>query len=157
MKDLKQEVKKIMKKNIWCVLSTTNIKGNPQSSVVMYQSDGKAIYFTTGETALKARNMRRNNNVSITIPFWMNTFHKLIPAPPAELHFRGTVEFLNREHEEIQKNLARVLKFEEKAGLSVKTVYAKVTPGKKIATFGVGIKLLELRKPEKSRNLIDWD
>ena len=81
MKDLKQEVKKIMKKNTWCVLSTTNSKGDPQSSVVMYQSDGNAIYFTSGEPTLKARNMRKNNNVSITIPFWKNTLHKFIPAP----------------------------------------------------------------------------
>ncbi len=79
MKDLKQEVKKIMKKNSWCVLSTANSKGNPQSSVIMYQSDGNAIYFTSGEPALKARNMRKNDNVSITIsfdlfPFFLNPY-----------------------------------------------------------------------------------
>ncbi|MHA1347760.1 MAG: pyridoxamine 5'-phosphate oxidase family protein [Candidatus Heimdallarchaeaceae archaeon] len=157
MKDLKQKVKEIIKKNSWCVLSTANSKGNPQSSVIMYQSDGNAIYFTSGEPTLKARNMRKNNNVSITIPFWKNTFHKFIPAPPAELHFRGKVEFLDRNHEEIQTNLKRFLDFEEKTKMTSEYIYLKVTPGKKIATFGVGIKLLQMRKPEKARNIVEWD
>ena len=112
MKDLKKEVKKIMKKSMWCVLSTANSKGNPQSSVIMYMSDGNAIYFTTGEPTLKTRNMRKNSNISITIPFWKNIFHKFIPAPPAELHFKATVEFLPRDHPEIQTNLKRILDFE---------------------------------------------
>jgi hypothetical protein len=111
----------------------------------MYQSDGNAIYFTSGEPALKARNMRKNNNVSITIPFWKNTLHKL-----------GKVEFLDRNHEEIQANLKRFLDYEEKMIDTSESIYLKVTPGKKIATFGVGIKLLQMRKPEKARNLIDW-
>lgn len=37
------------------------------------------------------------------------------------------------------------------------SIYLKVTPEKKIATFGVGIKLLQIRKPEKARNIIEWD
>ena len=157
MKDLKQEVKKIMKKNIWCVLSTANSKGNPQSSVIMYQSDGNAIYFTTGVPTLKARNMRNNSNVSITIPFRKNFMHKFIPAPPAELHFRGTVEFLPRDHPEVQTNLKKILDYESKSGIEAETIYIKVTPGKKIATFGVGIPLIKMRTPGKARNMVDWD
>ncbi len=157
MKDLKREVKEIMKKNTWCVLSTANSKGNPQSSVIMYQSDGNAIYFTTGVPTLKARNMRNNNNVSITIPFWKGIFHKFIPAPPAELHFKGKVEFLDRDHPEIQTNLKRILDYESKSGITAETVYIKVTPGKKIATFGVGIRLLEMRTPANARNMVEWD
>ncbi|MHA1398056.1 MAG: pyridoxamine 5'-phosphate oxidase family protein [Candidatus Heimdallarchaeaceae archaeon] len=154
MKDLVNEIRSIMKKNTWLVLSTADQKGNPQSSVIMYQSDGKAIYFMTGKNTLKAKNMQQNKNVSITIPFWKSTFHKLIPAPPAELHFKATVEFLERDNEEIQRVMKKVLKFEEKAGISKDTLYVKATPKKKIATFGVGIKLLEMRKLEKARNIV---
>jgi hypothetical protein len=136
------------------VLSTVNKKGNPQSSVVVYESDGYALYFTTGKNTLKGKNMRNNNNVSVTIPFMKNLLHKFIPAPPAELHFKAKVEILEREDEEIQTNLAKVLKYEEKAGISAETIYIKLTPSKKIATYGVGIKLLEMRFPEKARNLI---
>lgn len=157
MKELKEEVKEIIEKNFWCVLSTANSKGNPQSSVIMYESDGNALYFTTGKPTLKARNMGNNENVSITIPFWKNTFHKFIPAPPAELHFKGKVEFLERNHPEVQENMKRILKFEQQAGVSVDTLYVKITPVKKIATFGVGIRLLQMRKPNKARNMVDWN
>ena len=157
MKSLIQEIKKIMEKNMWCVLSTANSKGNPQSSVIMYQSDGNAIYFTTGKPTLKAKNMRKNKNISITIPFWKNTFHKFIPAPPAELHFKATVEFMPRDHPEIQKNLKKILDFESKSGITAETVYIKATPRNKIATFGVGISLLKMRTPGKARNLVEWD
>lgn len=101
--------------------------------------------------------MRKNNNVSITIPFRMNLLHKLIPAPPAELHFKAKAQFLERDSEEVQTMLARILKYEEKSGVKSETVYLKITPGKKIATYGVGIKLLQLRFPEKARNVVTFD
>ncbi len=157
MKDLVKEARKIMKKNMWLVLSTSNENGNPQSSVIVYESDGHNIYFTTGKNTLKARNMRKNNNVSITIPFRMNLLHKLIPAPPAELHFKAKAQFLERDSEEVQTMLARILKYEEKSGVKSETVYLKITPEKKIATYGVGIKLLHLRFPEKARNVVTFD
>jgi hypothetical protein len=155
MKDLVKEIRKIIKKNMWLVLSTSNKKGNPQSSVIVYESDGNILYFTTGINTLKARNIRNNSNVSVTIPFRMNFLHKLIPAPPAELHFKAKAEFLNRESEEVQTNLQKVLKHEAKAGIKSDTVYVKLTPAKKIATYGVGIKLLQLRFPEKARKIVD--
>jgi len=155
MKDLVQEVREIMKKNMWLVLSTANEKGNPQSSVIMYESDGNTIYFTTGKNTLKARNIRNNTNVSVTIPFRKNLLHKLIPAPPGELHFQAKAQLLERESNEVQTMLQRVLKFEEKSRIKSDTVYLKLTPKKKIATYGVGIKLLQLRFPEKARNIIE--
>ena len=157
MKDLVQEVREIMKKNMWLVLSTANEKGNPQSSVIMYESDGNAIYFTTGKNTLKAKNIRNNNNVSVTIPFRKNIIHKLIPAPPGELNFQAKAQFLERESEEIKTMLPRVLEFEVKSGIKADTVYLKLTPKKKIATYGVGIKLFHLRFPEKARNIIEFN
>lgn len=157
MNDLVKEVREIMKKNMWLVLSTANEKGNPQSSVIVYKSDGNAIYFTTGKNTLKARNIRKNNNVSVTIPFRMNLLHKLIPAPPGELHFQAEAQFLERESEEVQTMLARIIKYEEKAGIKSDTVYLKLKPKKKIATYGVGIKLIQLRFPEKARNIVELD
>ena len=155
MKDLVKEVRKIMKKNMWLVLSTANEKGNPQSSVIVYSSDGNALYFTTGINTLKAKNMQKNPNVSVTIPFRMNLLHKLIPAPPGELHFKAKAEFLEREDEEVQTMLARIIKYEEKVEIPQETVYVKLVPTSKIATYGVGIKLINLRFPEKARNIVE--
>ena len=64
MKDLVEEVKKILEDNFWLVLATADEKNQPQSSVVVYQSDGDVLYVQTGIETLKARNIKRNNKVS---------------------------------------------------------------------------------------------
>lgn len=157
MKDLVKEVRKIIKKNMWLVLSTVDKEGQPHSSVVMYQSDGYDIYFETGENTLKARNIRVNNKISVTIPFRKNFFHKIIPAPPAELHFKATAEFTSKDNEKAKKIMAKVLKYEEKAGIEDGTIWIKIIPSNIISTFGVGVKLLDMRKPEKARNLVKFN
>ncbi|MFW9897397.1 MAG: pyridoxamine 5'-phosphate oxidase family protein [Candidatus Thorarchaeota archaeon] len=154
MKDLVKEVRKIIKKSMWLVLSTADKETQPHSSVVMYQSDGYDIYFETGENSLKVRNIRENNKVSVAIPFRKNFFHKIIPAPPAELHFKAEAEFVSKEDEKARKIMEKVLKFDEKAGVSEESVWIKIVPSNIISTYGVGIKLLDMRKPEKARNLV---
>lgn len=157
MKNLVEEVRKIIKKNMWLVLSTVDKEEQPHSSVVMYQSDGYDIYFETGENTLKARNLRFNNKISVTIPFRKNFFHKIIPAPPAELHFKAIAEFTSKNDEKTRKIMKKVLKYEEKAGIEHETIWIKIIPSNIISTFGVGIKLLDMRKPEKARNLVKFD
>ena len=130
---------------MWLVLATVNEKGIPQSSVIVYKSDGNALYFTTGINTIKARNIRKNPNVSVTIPFRMNLLHKLVPAPPGELHFKAEAEFLEREDEVVQTMLARIIKYEEKVEIPQETVYVKLVPTSKIATYGVGCERFKWR------------
>lgn len=157
MKDLVKEVRRIIKKNRWLVLSTVDEEGQPHSSVVMYQSDGYDIYFETGEDTLKAKNVRNNHKISVTIPFRKNFLHKIIPAPPAELHFKAIAELISRDNEKARKIMVKVLKYEEKFGIEDGIVWIKIIPSNIISTFGVGVKLWDMRKPEKARNLIKLD
>ncbi|UCD01837.1 MAG: pyridoxamine 5'-phosphate oxidase family protein [Promethearchaeota archaeon] len=157
MKDLAKEVRKIIRENMWLVLSTVDDECQPHSSVVMYQSDGHDIYFETGDDTLKARNIRNNNKISVTIPFRKNFIHKIIPAPPAELHFKAKAELISKNNEKARKIMERVIKYEEKAGIENETIWIKIMPSNIISTFGVGTKLLDMRKPEKARNLINLD
>ena len=62
MDDLKEEVKKILKKNIWLVLSTVSEKNQPYSCVVVYQSDGNIIIVLTGKDTLKIKNIQKNQS-----------------------------------------------------------------------------------------------
>lgn len=154
MKDLEEEVRKILRKNMWMVLATADENNQPHCSVVVYQSDGNVIYFQTGPTALKTKHIQQNNKISITIPFRKNFGHKLIPAPPAELHFKATAEIVPKDNEEAKSILARFIRIAEKAELKQETIWVKITPISPIATFGVGIKLRHMRKPEKARNIV---
>ncbi|MFW9877287.1 MAG: pyridoxamine 5'-phosphate oxidase family protein [Candidatus Thorarchaeota archaeon] len=157
MRDLVREVRTIIKKNMWLVISTVDKELQPHSSVVMYQSDGYNIYFETGENTLKAKNIRVNNKISVTIPFRKNFLHKIIPAPPAEIHFKAIAEFTSKDNDTAKKVMEKVLIYNEKAGIEDGTVWIKIIPSNIIATFGVGVKLLDMRKPEKARNLVKFD
>ncbi|UJG45019.1 MAG: pyridoxamine 5'-phosphate oxidase family protein [Candidatus Heimdallarchaeum endolithica] len=144
-----------MEKNNWLVISTISKNNLPQSSVVMYNSDGKEIYFVTGKNTLKTKNIQFNDNVSITIPFYRNLFHKLIPAPPAEIHFKAKAQIVSKQDEKAREVLKEIIEFEEKTGTTEESIWIKVTTGRKIATYGVGVKLLDMRKPEKARNIVE--
>jgi nitroimidazol reductase NimA-like FMN-containing flavoprotein (pyridoxamine 5'-phosphate oxidase superfamily) len=48
-------------------IATIREDGHPQATVVSYANDGLAIYFGCGEQSQKAKNLARNNKVSLTI------------------------------------------------------------------------------------------
>ncbi len=154
MRDLEKEVRKLLRKKMWLVLSTASEKGQPQSSVVVYQSDGQVIYIMTGENTIKVNNIKRNNKVSVTIPFRINFLHKLVPAPPAELHFKAKAEIIPFDDEEARRIFKKFLKHVSEEETTDKSVWIKIIPSNRIITYGVGIKLFEMRKPEKARNIV---
>lgn len=154
MQDLEQEYRKQLKKNFWLVLSTANEKLQPQSSLVIYQSDGKDIYIHTGKVTVKAKNIMKNNKVSITIPIRKNLLHKFIPAPPAEIHFKGTAEILPFEDEYAREVCKKYLTHELPDELKSESIWIKVTPSRRINTYGIGVKLWSMRNPVKARKVL---
>ena len=155
MKDLKAEVIKVIKSNMWMVISTVDEKNHPHSSVVVYQSDGEILIFQTGTHTLKAKSIQHNNIVSVTIPFRKNFLHKLIPAPPAELHFSGNAELLPYDDIQARKIFSRFLKYSEDVGYPQDSIWVKIIPSNIISTYGVGVKLLDMRNPDKAMNLVN--
>jgi uncharacterized pyridoxamine 5'-phosphate oxidase family protein len=154
MKELAKEVRKIIKEKNWLVLSTVDENSKPHSSVVVYQSDGKLIYIQTGKETLKARNIKLNENVSITIPFRKNFFHKLIPAPPAELHFTTKASIRSKEDEEAKEVYSKYLKYLDDEELPLESIWIRIEIPEVIATYGVGVSLFKMRDPEKARNIV---
>jgi hypothetical protein len=154
MKDLKSEVVKIIKSNMWMVISTVDENIHPHSSVVVYQSDGEVLIFQTGMHTIKAKAIRHNNAVSITIPFRKNFLHKLIPAPPAELHFTGKADILPYDDIQARKIFSRFLKYSEDVEYPQDSVWVKISPSNVVSTYGVGVKLLDMKNPNKAQNLV---
>ncbi len=100
------------------------------------------------------KNIRNNNKVAVTIPFWKNLLHKFIPAPPAEMHFRGEAEIIPYGNEEAKLIYKKFLKYELNAELKQKSVWNKINPSSKVVTYGVGVRLLDMKKPEKAQKII---
>ena len=154
MKDLKQIVRNLIKSNMWLVLATVDEKNTPYSAVMVYQSDGDFIICQTGENTLKANNIRKTKRVAVTIPIRKNFFHKIIPAPPAELHFTTTAEIKPKYDEEARRIYSKFLKYSDKAELPQNYIWISIRVPNKITTFGVAVSLLKMRKPLEARKII---
>ena len=112
------------------------------------------IYILTGENTLKVKNIRKNNKIAVTIPLWKNFFHKIIPAPPAKVHFRAKAEIIPYENEKAKK-VYKKFRHKQSTEIEQESIWIKIIPSSKIVTYGVGVKLLDMRKPEKALKIIE--
>jgi general stress protein 26 len=153
--ELEREVRDIIRRNRWLTLSTASLKGIPQSSVVVYASDGNTIYILTGKTTVKIRNINRNPLVSVTIPFYKSFIHRLITmAPPAAITFRARAETREFDDSEATEFYEKVLNFKVPENMEEEGIWIKLTPGNLVTCLGVGISLLEMRDLEKSYKIV---
>jgi hypothetical protein len=152
---LEREVREVIKKNRWLTLSTTSRKGVPQSSVVVYASNGYIIYILTGKNTTKARNISNNRRVSVTIPFYLNYLHRMIPfAPPAAISLGAEAEILGFSDGEASELYKKVLNFDLPENVEKDSVWIRLTPGHLVTCHGLGVGLLELRDPLKAHKII---
>lgn len=156
MKDLEKDVRDVIKNNNWMVLSTASEKGIPQSSVVMYVSDGDVFYVHTGKDFLKTKNILKNSKVGVAIPFYKNLLHMLIKkAPPAEVHFRGEAEILPFDAKEPLATYEKEIDVDFSEEEMKNGAWIKITPSKKIVCYGVGVSLRTMRKPEEAMAVVE--
>jgi hypothetical protein len=152
---LEKEVRDIIRKNRWLTLSTSSPKGTPQSSLVVYASDGYTIYILTGKTTVKIRNILRNPRVSVTIPFYKNLIHRLITiAPPGAITFRARAETREFDEGEAIEFYEKALNFKVPDDMEEEGIWIKLTPGNSATCLGVGISLLEMRDLEKAHKIV---
>jgi len=154
MRNYKQKIRKLIVANMSLVLATFKKKIIFFSCVMVYQSNGDFIICQTGENTLKANNIRKNNHIAVTIPIRKNFFHKLIPAPPAELHFTTTAEIRPKDDEEAREIYSNYLKHSDKAELPQDYIWISIKVPDKITTYGIAVPLLKMRKPLEARKII---
>jgi nitroimidazol reductase NimA-like FMN-containing flavoprotein (pyridoxamine 5'-phosphate oxidase superfamily) len=152
---LEQEVRDIIKRNRWLILSTTSPKGRPQSSLVMYASDGHKIIILTGKNTQKIKNITRNPAASITIPFYKNFIHRMITlAPPASIVLKANAEIIDFGDEAVSGFYQRVLNFKLPEVVEEGSVWLRLEIGGTATCHGVGVRLFDLRDPEKAHKII---
>jgi len=155
MGKLADEVRNLFKRNNSLVLSTVSSKGNPQSSLVVYVSDGETIYVMTGEMTQKIKNIKKNPLVSVTIPFYKNLLHRLITmAPPASLTFKADADILPFNEEEPRKLFKKRMRMEPPDMPNEKPVWVRLKPKSRVVCLGVRVPLWELRNLDKSFKVV---
>ncbi|HWO93651.1 MAG TPA: PPOX class F420-dependent oxidoreductase [Dehalococcoidia bacterium] len=64
---LSENVRKLAEGKTYCIVATTMRDGSPQTSLVWVDTDGEHVIFNTDERRLKAKNLRRDPRVAITL------------------------------------------------------------------------------------------
>ncbi len=97
--------------------------GSPEATVVWIETDGRYVYFNTAFPRLKARNLKRDNRVAITV---------FDPARPYRdaMAIRGRAELITEGAEEHIEKLARIYTGRKFKGFrpDQQRVIVKVTP-----------------------------
>jgi len=143
---LRETVRKAIAKRSFCTLATASAANRPQVAGVLYAEADGALYVSTLADSVKARNIRANPNIAVTIPV-----RRLPVGPPSTIQFQGTAEILPLDDPRIH-SLA--------ASGTLKTVtshgeltlpggcFLKITPARRVNTYGIGISLLTfIRNP----------
>ncbi len=115
---------------------------------ILYIVENRKLYIGADASAWKTRHIERNPHVSMTIPIARRVpFLPWIKVPASTITFSGTAQVLTKEAlgPELTARLYR-----HETGRD-EWCAIEVTPEKDFITYGVGISVLRMRFPEKSR------
>ena len=139
---LRDAVEEAIASNWFCMLATSSNENRPHVAGVLYALVGRDLYVNTDEASRKARNIAENGRAAVCIPV------NVAPdAPPFTATLQGTAELLPNDHPEITSlvadgRLAAVTSHGELERPG--TCFVKVTPGARVATYGIGVSPEEL-------------
>lgn len=128
----------------FCVLATSSAANRPHAVGILYAAAGFDLYLLIGGDTVKARNIRENPRVAISIP--VRTFPM---APPMAVQYQGTAELLAVDDPEITALLqaGRLKKITGLGALKAPGVtFVRVRPGRRIASYGIGMSLFSLMR-----------
>jgi general stress protein 26 len=139
---LQRIVTKAIAKNAFATLATSSAANRPHVAGIAYAEAGGDLYVSTMESSIKARNIAANPRVAVTIPV-----RRLPFFPPSTIQFQGSAEI-------IPSNDPRIAALIEGGELKQVTshgevdlpggCFLKITPTRRIVTFGLGMSLLAL-------------
>jgi hypothetical protein len=147
-----EQVWKELDKELFGVLGMVTARGEARTIGIVYIVDDKKLYIATGEDAWKARHVRNNPSVSITVPIAKRIpFMPWIKIPSATISFSGKATF-HKPNEVGQELLHRIFRGAESdaeamAGLCL----IEIEPVGDFITFGVGVPMMTMRDPLQAR------
>jgi PPOX class probable F420-dependent enzyme len=104
MQDLSTAVKELLDGALPAIVSTTNVDGTPQSSVVWIERRGNDLAFFCDPASLKLKNLAEQSAVVVVVLDPTRTFE---PGAPCYVRIRGRAEFTPMSDTSLPDRLAQ--------------------------------------------------
>jgi hypothetical protein len=138
----------------FAVISYVTPVGEARSSGVVYKTVARQLYTAVAPDSWKARHIASGKRVSVTVPVRRGGVLALVlPIPPATITFQakaivhaaGSVKVGS-----LSKELESLLPVERRDA----AVVIELVPEGHFLTYGVGVSLMDMRKPELARAVV---
>lgn len=144
-----------LEKASFATIATSSHRNRPHVVGIRYVLIDRQLYIVVHEHSVKVRNIRMNPHVAISVPV-----RKVPFFPPYCVQFQGSAEVVPLDDPNIEKLIQanafkRVSSRKElqKPG----QVVIRVTPGKRLSTYGFGFSPLQVaRDPQSAMRSIEW-
>ena len=138
-----------LQRQVFAVLSFVNPKGEARCAGIVYIVADRKLWIGTGIDSWKAKHIAKNPHVAVTvcipkrIPFlpWIK-----IPAATITFNGRGRVVTAADAPPGMQEAIFRGMDVDD--DFKAQHVLIEVTPERDFVTYGVGVSLMTMRRPE---------
>jgi general stress protein 26 len=141
-----------LNKEIFAVLGMVTSKGEARTVGVVYIVHDRKIYISTGKESWKAKHVDSNPHVSLTVPIAKRIpIMPWIKIPAATITFSGTAKVLEPKQVNSQALSALLRGLAEDKEQLASIYIIEVEPVGDFITYGVGVRLIEMRDAAKAR------
>ena len=150
----REQVWLALDKASFAVLGHVNGAGEPRSSGVVYGVADRRLYVVVAADGWKAHDLHTGDQVAVTVPVRRGGLLSLLfPIPPATISFHASVTV--HEPDTVRPgmlpgDLAKLLP----ASAAGSSVLLELVPTGAFLTYGIGVPLLDLRRPEVARGRV---
>lgn len=147
-----EQVWQAVEKEMFAVIGMVTAKNEARTVGVVYIVQDHKLYIGTGKDAWKARHIRANPHVSVTIPIAKRIpFLPWVKIPAATITFSGKASVLAATDAPRTLLQAVFRQMAEDQAMVADSCLIEIVPEKEFITYGVGIPLMQMRHPEKAR------
>jgi hypothetical protein len=138
----------------FAVIGYSTPAGEPRSSGVVYKTVGKRLYTAVAPNSWKAKHIATGGHVSVTVPLRRGGILSLaLPIPPATITFHATAIVHpagSVKVSSLSKELESLMPPERRDA----AVVIEVVPMGEFLTYGVGVPLMDMQKPELAGGMV---
>jgi hypothetical protein len=146
------QVWETIEKELFAVVGMVNAAGEARTAGLVYIVRERKLFIATGRDTWKARHMAANPHVSVTIPIAKRVpIMPWLKIPQATITFQGTARVFPAAEASPELRRAILMHKADDRAMVAGSCIVKITPVGEFVTYGVGIRLMDMREPAKAR------